>query len=198
MSNELKPCPFCGGEPTVDGPENHVAPGVGVGYAVYCNNEDCYLGGMDAPLFYRWFSEAVAAWNARAERTCEWVPGTDKADDGRQWFTGRGEAYLLEETPPLLPELRRAGARRGRRGGGVDGERDQDPRDARVAAQAVRRRFPLCHRRGGGGQDGRGTDSPWHMDTLGLPAAERSRLRSKTFPGIARAMAEQWGGLERI
>jgi hypothetical protein len=34
----------------------------------------------------------------------------------------------------------------------------------------------------------------WHMDTMHLPAAERSRQRSKTFPGIARAMAEQWAG----
>lgn len=34
----------------------------------------------------------------------------------------------------------------------------------------------------------------WHMDTMRLPAAERSRIRSKTFPGIARAMAEQWAG----
>lgn len=27
------------------------------------------------------------------------------------------------------------------------------------------------------------------------PKAERAKIRSKTFPGIARAMAEQWGGL---
>jgi len=26
------------------------------------------------------------------------------------------------------------------------------------------------------------------------PSADRAKLRSKTFPGIARAMAEQWGG----
>ena len=42
-------------------------------------------------------------------------------------------------------------------------------------------------------KNGRGTDSPWHMNTLGLPKAERAKLRSKTFPGIAKAMAEQWG-----
>lgn len=34
----------------------------------------------------------------------------------------------------------------------------------------------------------------WHMDTMHLPPAERSKARSKTFPGIARAMAEQWAG----
>ena len=26
------------------------------------------------------------------------------------------------------------------------------------------------------------------------PSADRAKLRSKTFPGIARAMAEQWAG----
>lgn len=34
----------------------------------------------------------------------------------------------------------------------------------------------------------------WHMDTMHLPPAERSKARSKTFPGIAHAMAEQWAG----
>lgn len=36
-------------------------------------------------------------------------------------------------------------------------------------------------------------DSRWHYETLGLPPLERATQRSKTFPGIARAMAEQWG-----
>lgn len=35
----------------------------------------------------------------------------------------------------------------------------------------------------------------WHMETMHLPPKERSKARSKTFPGIARAMAEQWGGI---
>ena len=34
----------------------------------------------------------------------------------------------------------------------------------------------------------------WYYDTSKLPEAERSVARSKTFPGIARAMAEQWAG----
>ena len=39
-----------------------------------------------------------------------------------------------------------------------------------------------------------GVNEPkWHMDTMILPKEERSRLRSKTFPGIAQAMAYQWG-----
>lgn len=33
----------------------------------------------------------------------------------------------------------------------------------------------------------------WHYDALLLPPAERAKVRSKTFQGIATAMAEQWG-----
>ena len=43
-------------------------------------------------------------------------------------------------------------------------------------------------------KNGKGTDPLWHMNTSGLPKQERAKLRSKTFPGIAKAMAEQWGG----
>lgn len=41
-------------------------------------------------------------------------------------------------------------------------------------------------------KNGKGTDSKWHMDTIGFPPAERARLCSKTFDGIANAMAYQW------
>lgn len=33
----------------------------------------------------------------------------------------------------------------------------------------------------------------WYADAWKLPSAQRSKLRSKTFPGIAQAMADQWG-----
>lgn len=33
----------------------------------------------------------------------------------------------------------------------------------------------------------------WFMDALNLPPKERAIVRSKTFPGVAQAMAEQWG-----
>lgn len=33
----------------------------------------------------------------------------------------------------------------------------------------------------------------WFADAWHLPPAERAKVRSKTFPGIAKAMAEQWG-----
>ena len=41
--------------------------------------------------------------------------------------------------------------------------------------------------------DGRGVNGKW----LKFTDPELSRLRSKTFPGIAQAMAEQWGNIER-
>lgn len=34
----------------------------------------------------------------------------------------------------------------------------------------------------------------WYAELWHLPKAERAKARSKTFPGIAKAMAEQWGG----
>ena len=43
-------------------------------------------------------------------------------------------------------------------------------------------------------KNGKGTDSPWHMETMSLPPRERSKARSKTFSGVAKAMAEQWCG----
>jgi len=39
-----------------------------------------------------------------------------------------------------------------------------------------------------------GSISPWYVATWNLPKKERAKARSKTFPGIAKAMANQWGG----
>ena len=36
----------------------------------------------------------------------------------------------------------------------------------------------------------------WFADAFKLPPKERARVRSKTFPGIALAMAQQWGNLK--
>ena len=33
----------------------------------------------------------------------------------------------------------------------------------------------------------------WYADAIKLPPKERAKVRSKTFPGIAKAMASQWG-----
>lgn len=40
---------------------------------------------------------------------------------------------------------------------------------------------------------GHGTDSPWHADSWKIAdRKERAKVRSKTFPGIAEAIADQW------
>ena len=41
--------------------------------------------------------------------------------------------------------------------------------------------------------DSEKTMPKWYADLWHLPREERSRLRSQTFPGFAKAMAEQWG-----
>ena len=42
-----------------------------------------------------------------------------------------------------------------------------------------------------------GANEPrWHMETMKLPPNERAKARSKTLPGIAAAIAEQWGGVD--
>lgn len=43
-------------------------------------------------------------------------------------------------------------------------------------------------------KDGR-KDPLWHVETMKLPPLERMKARSKTFKGIAEAMASQWGKL---
>lgn len=42
-------------------------------------------------------------------------------------------------------------------------------------------------------KDGR-KDPLWHVESMKLPPKERARVRSKTFPGMAKAMAMQWAG----
>lgn len=36
----------------------------------------------------------------------------------------------------------------------------------------------------------------WYADAFKLPPKERAKVRSKTFQGIADAMAAQWGKLK--
>ena len=41
------------------------------------------------------------------------------------------------------------------------------------------------------------SDPMWHMESLKLPPAERAIARSKTFPGFAEAMVNQWQNILR-
>ena len=61
---DLKPCPFCGGEANVIDHYNDDGS-VSVG----CDNDTC-LGFSGLGWLYKTEAEAIAAWNTRAERTC--------------------------------------------------------------------------------------------------------------------------------
>jgi Lar family restriction alleviation protein len=60
-TTELLPCPFCGGEASK-------RLFYGTRYGVYCDECDARVGGL-----FLTEAEAIAAWNARAERTCECI-----------------------------------------------------------------------------------------------------------------------------
>ena len=59
MTDELKPCPFCGGEAHISASSD--------GYGVECWNRRCIDMQMDELPTE---AEAIDAWNTRAERTC--------------------------------------------------------------------------------------------------------------------------------
>ena len=65
MSDEttLLPCPFCGGEARMLGTKERW-------FNPACSNAECGCEWTDS---YATEAEAVAAWNARAERTCKRV-----------------------------------------------------------------------------------------------------------------------------
>ena len=82
MSEELKPCPFCGGKAEI------YNDGFGGDWAVRC------ACGAEVSGYIETEAEAVAAWNTRAERTCDEcqlgaVPATDENMAKRGWVRER-------------------------------------------------------------------------------------------------------------
>lgn len=59
--DSLKPCPFCGGEAIRERYYNK--------FLIEC--EDCEEYGHGSYVVARTEAEAIAAWNTRADRTCE-------------------------------------------------------------------------------------------------------------------------------
>ena len=62
MSEELKPCPFCGGEA-------YIVPGRVLGYHIGCDGDGC-PGNIGRSYLYLSEKVAIKAWNHRAELTC--------------------------------------------------------------------------------------------------------------------------------
>lgn len=115
MSDELKVCPFCGGDARIH--SKVLAEGFDSGYWAVC--DEC---GKGDTLPHESEEEAVSAWNARAAvadeqfslavhdgrvwqavRECVWEIGLRKGDDGTQYFTECGEAYILDDPYPRCP-----------------------------------------------------------------------------------------------
>lgn len=89
MMEELKPCPFCGNEPTIrifkgkDGWRDR--------YAVICRYDE---GGCGAESgLYHYESEAIEAWNRRMEP--QWIPCSERLpEEDQQVFV-----YLFDASP---------------------------------------------------------------------------------------------------
>jgi len=62
MSNELKPCPFCGSDATLEYNEN-------CGWQVYCDDRRCTV--ETSTYFRGTLEEAIEAWNTRHPITAD-------------------------------------------------------------------------------------------------------------------------------
>lgn len=62
VSEELKPCPFCGGEAALTCHDNH--------YVAQCMNDMCGVSAYTELRYPQSAESAAAAWNTRFERTC--------------------------------------------------------------------------------------------------------------------------------
>lgn len=86
---ELKPCPFCGGEAQV------VAKPYEPKFCVGCGDDAC-LGFSGLGWLYETEEQAAAAWNRRAERTCHDEAGSQQSFlcSGCGWFWNDQEDEL--------------------------------------------------------------------------------------------------------
>lgn len=77
MSDELKPCPFCGGEASPHGYQHFGKPLTETFWkgdrpitkAYFCNCPSCGVSNICSGIGYETREEAIAAWNRRATPT---------------------------------------------------------------------------------------------------------------------------------
>lgn len=65
MSDELKPCPFCGDEALIDRVDEGADYRPWYWWTVHCSNRDCVCDALCHE--YEAEAEAIAAWNTRAD-----------------------------------------------------------------------------------------------------------------------------------
>lgn len=92
MSDELKPCPFCGSEATMQDTEDWSPYSR---WMVRCTECGMDTGGRESK------SAAISAWNARAERTCRFSLEEDREMLAEKAACGPGE-FVTQDMPDLL------------------------------------------------------------------------------------------------
>lgn len=73
MSEELMPCPFCGGKAHI----KEIVSSCERLYMVGCSDSECM--GFETLYAKPTVGEALAAWNHRAEHTCQIVVSVDRS-----------------------------------------------------------------------------------------------------------------------
>lgn len=97
MSDELKPCPFCGGKPTF---VHATSEDIGNGYVcrtlavISCDHCMFDMTGETD-------DDAVVTWNARAERECRFALEEDREALAEKAACGPGE-FVTQDMPELL------------------------------------------------------------------------------------------------
>ena len=89
----LLPCPFCGGKAEIVTSDLY---GIEK-YAVGCSSCPVIIAEYGEYKFYATEAEAIAAWNTRAERTCDiecFDDGVDEGLDG-EWFSYSSPMWYL-------------------------------------------------------------------------------------------------------
>lgn len=100
MSEELKPCPFCGSDKVEvwdDGSFIYVL-------CDNCRTSSSYLYYQNTREESKRTQEVIKAWNTRAERTCRWTPIPDV--EGAYWVEclGGSEIDLFGDLPTFCGE----------------------------------------------------------------------------------------------